>query len=219
MRTSRPFSSISYNTLDWITSKLNELVEQGHLLFWAFIEHFPEEEEAKKHLHVFCMPSGLFDTSQIKSFFAEPVPQPEDPDAEPIPPLGWLPCVYSNFQDWYLYALHDSNYLAAKHQIRKYHYRDSDIHCSSPEFLRNLVDHIDWSRINPMGKIIQAAVEGQSFQEFIVSNPIPIVQFSSAQKIFSFVQLNREEIGQIPVLERISDWEVYLADQAENEPS
>ena len=39
MRTSKPFSTISYNTEDYLTAKLDELVTTRKIEFYAFIEH------------------------------------------------------------------------------------------------------------------------------------------------------------------------------------
>ena len=44
MKTSKPFSTISYNTADFLSVKLNDLVNRRKIAFWAYVEHLPEED-------------------------------------------------------------------------------------------------------------------------------------------------------------------------------
>ena len=96
MRTTKPFSTISYNTEHFLIDKLNELVRKRVIKFWAFIEHIPEEDEKKKHKHLYMIPNGQLDTDQLDEFFREI-------DIEDVtrPPLGIKMFVSSKWDDWY----------------------------------------------------------------------------------------------------------------------
>ena len=50
MKTTKPISTISYNTPEFLENKLNELLANGLISFFAYILHEPEEDETKRHL-------------------------------------------------------------------------------------------------------------------------------------------------------------------------
>lgn len=47
MKTSKPISTISYNSKPYLVKKLNDLKKAGILEFWSFIEHEPESDEIR----------------------------------------------------------------------------------------------------------------------------------------------------------------------------
>lgn len=185
MRTSKPCSTISYNSDDFLKRKLDDLIRRGFLDFYAFVEHLPEEDEEKKHKHLYIFPSKLVDTNQIREELKEP-----DLNDITKPPLGCMPFQSSKFADWYLYIRHDTAYLASKGQARKYHYTDEDIITSDKDFFNELKHTIDWSKINQLGQIIEAAKSGMSFEDFIEAYPVPLLAVRSAQFVFERVQKN-----------------------------
>ena len=182
MRTSKPCSTISYNTGDFLQRKLDELIRRGFIDFYAFVEHLPEEDEEKKHKHLYLFPSKLIDTNQIRDELKEFDPK------NPTKPLGCLPFQSSKFADWYLYIVHDTAYLTSKGQARKYHYTDDDIIASDSDFFNELRHTIDWSKINVLGQVVQAAESGIPFSEYIKQSPVGLLGVRSAQFIFEQVQ-------------------------------
>ena len=182
MRTSKPCSTISYNSIEFLQRKLDDLIRRGFIDFYAFVEHLPEEDEEKKHKHLYLFPSKLVDTNQIRDELKE-----FDPN-NPTKPLGCLPFQSSKFADWYLYILHDSAYLTSKGQARKYHYTDDDIISSDSDYFNELRHTIDWSKINTLGQVVQAAESGISFSEWIKNSPVSLLSVRSAQFIFEQVQ-------------------------------
>lgn len=52
MRTSKPISTISYNTLPFLKEKLDDLVNNQVLEFYFFIWHHAEDDEAGKKITV-----------------------------------------------------------------------------------------------------------------------------------------------------------------------
>lgn len=188
MRTSKSFATIDYNSRDFLIVKLSELVRNGTLDFWAFVEHLPEDDETKKHKHLFCVPSGRMDTAQLLSYLEEI--DPKHPDK----PLRCLACRSSKFDDWYQYALHDTFYLASKGQSRRYHYRKEEIVCSDEDYLSELIHQIDYSKLARIKELKQAVADGISFPEMVSRGQIPIQQinqYSRAYYMFSSLSTSR----------------------------
>lgn len=180
--TRKPFSTISYNSKEHLIRVLDKLKDDRKISFYFLIWHRPEEDEKKGHFHLYVVPAiNRFDTFQFERELDEMV-QGEDL------PRRCLPCQSSKFQDAYLYFLHDSAYLYSKGQSRKYHYREKDIITSDRDHLLELSHQIDWTKINPLGTIINAARNGISFSEFLESFPLPILQVRSAEFVFKQIQ-------------------------------
>lgn len=189
MRTSKSFSTISYNTEEFLTIRLNDFVKNGVIEFWAFIEHKAEEDERKNHKHVFMIPSKQIDTSSIQAELKE-----IDMKNPLLPPLDCKMFKSSKFGDWYLYGLHDEKYLASKGQKRKYHYTRDDFRCSDIDYLNELIATIDWSKMgNPVDDIIDAAQKGVSFKQYIQENRLSLYQIGNAKKVYDlFASGNKE---------------------------
>lgn len=126
-------ATISYNSMAFLVSKLESLVKNEIISFYALIEHKPEEDENKAHCHVYIEPAKACDTIWLRKQFNEVDP------ANPGKPLGVLPIGSSKFVDWYWYGLHDRAYLASKNQSRKYHYNDDQVLTSDTEYLAEKV--------------------------------------------------------------------------------
>lgn len=141
MNTSKPFSSISYNTDAFLKAKLFELYNQHIITFWAYVSHKGEDEinpltgditHDKDHKHLFVIPNKSVNTDDFRSMFFEL-------DVTNPLPLGILPCKSSKFDDWYLYGLHDKAYLEARFEIKKYFYSDDDFVVSDADAFKQFV--------------------------------------------------------------------------------
>ena len=185
MRTSKPFSTISYNTEDYLTAKLDELVITRKIEFYAFIEHLPEDDETKKHKHLLIIPNGTINTDQVQDYLTEL--DPTKPDGKP---LGCIMFRSSKFGDWYLYALHDVGYLAQRGQSRKYHYTQADFKVSDSDYLRELTHTIDYSPYNRFAQIRQAAEDGIAFQHLVWQGLIPIQQYIAYERAYECMLRN-----------------------------
>lgn len=170
MKTSKPFSTISYNTADFLYQKLSELVSRRQIDFFAWVLHYPEEDEAKEHKHLYIVPNGRVDTDQVLDYLLELDPK------KPDKPLKCIRVKPSKFPDWYLYALHDTVYLASKGQARKYHYTLSDVVTGDKDYLLEEVHTIDFAKLNRFASLRDAALSGQRFEELLMSGAIPIQQ-------------------------------------------
>lgn len=184
-RTIRPLSTISYNTYEFLLGKLEDLKRHGDIDFYCFILHHGEKNEdgskEKDHFHVYIQPGTAIDRRQLRNEFIQFYKN------ESLP-RGFMPMQPSNWQDWYLYGLHDSEYLQSKGQSREYHYTDKDMKRSDDSYYWELIHHIDRTKINPLGQVIRAAQSGITFAEFITSNQLSLLQVRAAQFVFQQVQ-------------------------------
>lgn len=172
MRTTKPVSTISFNSKEYLKQKLDELVKGKRISFYAFITHKPEDDEGgkKEHHHVYFEPSKMIQTDDVKEELKEF--DPEKPDK----PKGCITFVSSKFDTWYLYALHNKLYLAQKGQSRKYHYSDKEMITSDQEDLTFHVKSIDLLQVSPYSSMQDALDRGLQFSEFFATGVIPIPQ-------------------------------------------
>lgn len=182
MRTSKPFSMISYNTDGYLKITLNELIKGGLIEFWAYIHHLPEEDESKAHKHLFIIPQKLLDTQQIQKALQE-----IDPNNPIAKPLGAIFPRSSKFDDWYLYGLHDKKYLALKGQKRQYTYNDNAFVTSCQDTFQELKNLIDYSAINRFADIIEKAEKGESLPDIIKTTNIPLQLIGQVRQLYYII--------------------------------
>lgn len=164
MHTSKPISTISYNSHGFLIDTLMKLREKGVISDWFCIKHYREEDESKDHYHVWIMPNKRIDTLYLQGFFKE-----FDPEF-PQKPLGCIDFCISNPDDAILYFQHFTPYLNFKGQSRKYVYQREDFYFAdylcfeekynhafkASEFARSveLVEQLKMYRNNP-AKLIE----------------------------------------------------------------
>lgn len=184
-KTKTHLSSISYNTAPWLQKKLKELINNGTLDFWCYIYHYGETNEdgskERNHFHLFLVPAVPVDCRQLRNEFIEFT------RGEKLP-RGLMPIrPNTKWDDWYLYDLHDKEYLFSKGQSREYHYSDIDMVRSDDTYYWDSVHRIDRTKINPLGEVIRAAQSGITFEEFVTTHPLSLLQVRSAQFVFQQV--------------------------------
>jgi len=168
VRTSKPVATISYNTPEFLKLKLEELRKAGRISEWYFIEHKPEEDQKKPHIHLYVSPSKMLQTDDLVKEFLQP---------DPVNPGKYVTCprwVSSKFQDWYLYAIHDQAYLVTKGQARQYHYRLADVQAYDQDALEESVREIDLTSVNAVKRMMDAQQVGLSFAQFFRAGGVPI---------------------------------------------
>jgi hypothetical protein len=185
VRTSKPFSMISYNTRPFLIEKLNELKNGGLIQFWAFIEHLAEEDEKKAHKHLYIIPEKLIDTQRVEKALSEL--DPNNLLGEPLKAI--FPCS-SKFDDWYLYSLHDKKYLAFKGQKRQYHYNDDAFFVSCEDTFHELKSLIDYTAINRLNLIYEKAEKGESLAEIIKTCNIPLQLIGQVKQLYDIITSN-----------------------------
>lgn len=185
MKTSKAFSTISYNTPDFLAVKLDELVQRRVISFYAFVYHYKEDDERKDHIHLYIEPNGQYQTDSLSDYLLEP-----DFTNLAAPPLGIMPCKSSKFGDWFLYTCHDAAYLASKGQSRSHHYDTPDFRTSNSDYLLEQVHTIDRSPYKKTQEFVKAVKDGTSLFEMVSSGQVPIHQFNQWASMYEYVQSN-----------------------------
>lgn len=124
--TSNPISSISYNTEEFLVRRLNEWVEQHKIKCYQYIKHKGEDGD-KDHIHFRIEPNKRLDPMDLNDMLVE-----YDPNNKK--PLRSRPFRFSQEENWFLYVIHDPDYLKMKYgggeKGEKLPYSDDDVKCS-----------------------------------------------------------------------------------------
>ena len=107
MATQKPISTISYNTESFLIEKLQCLFDAHIIQAWQFITHKGEDGD-KDHIHLRIEPNKRIDPMELTEMFKEY-------EMGKDKPLGVRPWRQSKEEDWFLYAVHDSDYLSLKY--------------------------------------------------------------------------------------------------------
>ncbi len=186
MVTRAPISTISYNTYDFLVAELIKLQNERIIEFWAFVEHKPEDDETKAHKHLLIFPATTIDTFDLSKRFEEI--DIEHPD---LPPLGCIMWHRSKFVDWYLYALHDADYLASKGQSRKYHYEKCDVACPDNDYLNEQIHLCDFSPFKRFSEFRDCVKSKVPFAELVKNGFVPIPQIYQWSKAYYLLSCDR----------------------------
>ena len=135
MNTQRNISTISYNSLSFLSDKLKQLRDQHIISDYMFIYHYAEEDESKDHFHLWIRPNKRLDTMVLQDMFKEPDPVKLDKM------LGCIDFRTSDPDEWIPYVLHDKRYLKYKRQSRKYSYIKDDMIVADPLNFEELYRH------------------------------------------------------------------------------
>lgn len=178
MRTSKPISTISYNTIDFLVDTLQRLKYMRIISYYEFIVHLPDKDDKKQHIHLYIEPNKVLDTETFSNYFIESVSDNDKP----------LKCIHwqnSKFGDWYWYSLHDKDYLKAKMLERNCFYNDKDIFSSDRDTHNYKVSEnplINYASMSDMALrdyIYQCVSEGQSLQYLLNSCVVPLGKVQS----------------------------------------
>lgn len=105
--TQKPISTISYNTEAFLREKLDKWYNLHIIQNYTYIKHKGEDGD-KDHIHLRIEPNRRLDPMDLKEELRE-----YDPNN--IKPLGCRPFRPSSEEDWFLYAVHDPDYLRIKY--------------------------------------------------------------------------------------------------------
>lgn len=181
MKTTKPISTISYNTKEYLQLKLEEWRKAGIISFGAFITHDPEEDEKKAHHHVYIVPSKMLQTDDLRENLKE-----FDP-AMPNKPLGCLMFQSSKFDDWYLYGLHDPEYLASKGESREFVYCRENFWSVDEDDFDYLISQVDRGKMAPYIAMKKAHQNGLQFREWFFSSGKPMQQIYAYMKAWELI--------------------------------
>lgn len=104
--TSNPLSTICYQSLDYLTLKLNELIDSHIIQCYMFIWHKGEDGD-RDHIHLRVEPNKRIDPMDLTDFLREYIPGEK--------PNNNRPWRQSKEEDWYLYVVHYKPYLDFKY--------------------------------------------------------------------------------------------------------
>lgn len=187
MRTSKPFSTISYNSSVFLVDTLNKFIKDRLIDFWAWAKHLPEDDEKKAHKHVFIIPNGRVDTDTLHNRLSLEL-DVNNLDENGLPRrLGCINFVSSKFSDWYYYVQHDITYLASKGQARKYHYKDDDIIVSDTTYFNELKHTVTPPKSAILSRLKECAENGLSFEQLIYDGLIPVNAVSNYEKVYNVI--------------------------------
>lgn len=181
MKTSKPFSTISYNSAEFLQVKLDDLINRRKIAFYCFLDHLPEEDEKKAHKHLFIVPNGQINTDEVLQYLLEI--DPKNPDK----PLGCIPPHSSKFGDWYLYTLHDKDYLASKGQTRKYVYTREEVICSDSDYLNEEIHQIDLSKLSKVKALRNAVENNVPFEQMLMTGQVPVQQVYAYKQTYEMI--------------------------------
>lgn len=109
MATTKPISTISYNTVPFLKEKLDNWVKAHWIQAYMFIHHKGEDGD-KDHIHLRIEPNKSLDPMNL----TEELKEYEPGNNKPLTVRPWRS---SKEEDWILYIVHDPEYL-------KIHYGD-----------------------------------------------------------------------------------------------
>ena len=106
MATQKPIATISYNSESFLRERLDCWVDQHIIQAYQYIKHKGEDGD-KDHIHLRIEPNKTIDpmdlTDKLKEYTKD--------NSKPLGCRPWRP---SKEEDWFLYAVHDADYLSAK---------------------------------------------------------------------------------------------------------
>lgn len=108
MATQKPISTISYNSEAFLRERLDDWVDQHIIQAYQYIFHKGEDGD-KDHIHLRIEPNKKLDPMDLSEALKEYV-------IDNPKPLGCRPWRPSKEEDWFLYAVHDPDYLKLKYQ-------------------------------------------------------------------------------------------------------
>lgn len=195
MKTSKPISTISYNTESFLRNKIYEWKRAGIISFGMWILHQPDVDGDKPHFHVYLQPAKhmqtdyLIDQSiEIDTNWKPLESYADEKEKERHEKKQFLKMTVfksSEPSNWILYGLHDENYLLEKGLSRNIHYNVSDIESTCDDTLMEMVSCAFDFRNNKLEyRIIEAVKQNKSWQSIVASGMVPLRQISGARLLY-----------------------------------
>lgn len=179
--TALPMSTISYNSVEFLTIKLTAMLDSGKLDDFRFIRHIGEDGD-KDHVHLWVRPSKRLDFKALSDDLREV------DLSNPGKTLGVLPWRKSDADNWLMYILHDPDYLAIHSKANdepthKIEYSLQDVYTPYPEQLERDFRRAVSLRQTDAQRVIQALQRGMSVVDIMYTiqmNPTQIQAIARA---------------------------------------
>lgn len=187
MNTSKPISTITYNTEEFLRKKIEYWKKCGIIEFAMWIKHEPDVDGAKPHFHVYMAPAKKVQTMDLEKASHEY--DPENPEK----PLKMRPFKSSKVTDWILYGIHDPVYLAEKGLSRNVSYSFEDVQSTDEDYLQDIITEAVESRLQSIEVRLYASIQkGMTWQDIVCSGLIPLRYMSNAHLFY------KSCTGQVP---------------------
>lgn len=180
MATQLPVSSISYTSEKFLVDVLDDLYGQHTIQAYQYICHKGEDGD-KDHIHFRIEPNRRIDPMNIRDLLRESDPM------HPDKPFTVRPFRFSNEEDWFLYVLHDSEYMKMKYGEclepgEKIPYKVSDLRASDDYDIETAVIRArQWLKHNSQN-IIKSLRSGVSAVDLVLQGE-SITQVSQARNL------------------------------------
>lgn len=186
MKTSKPISTISYNSEEFLKAKLDYLVRSGEVAFWYYIKHHGEYDKEtniqdKDHIHLYCEFADRVDTIKLGEVFLEY----ENGDLN-SKPLKCMPFRVSKPYDALLYNIHHAQYLLQKFEQKEFAYTIGDIVTSDRDYLNQIYSEAMHSDIFKRDRMMKLMDSGVSVAEMCYHG---LVNTNQAYQMMIFEQL------------------------------
>lgn len=195
MATSKPISTISYNSPQFLEKTLNDFVNAGVITAWFYVFHNGEpqadndEALGKDHIHLLCMPNKCIDLLKFTSSFTEFNP------AAPKLPFKCMPFRVSKPEEWFLYSLHVEEYLSMKGLEKEFHYSIDEVSSNNPDYCHMLyVEAIQSLKNSPSYRLAKAAAKEVPFSVLVRTGQIPVQQISNSEKFYAYFYAGRPTV-------------------------
>lgn len=193
MATQKPISTISYNTEDFLREKLDNWYKAHIIQAYHYIKHIGEDGD-KDHIHLRIEPNKKLDPMDLLEGLKQYVSGNDKP-------LTCRPFRPSKEEDWFLYVVHDPDFLKLKGESGKLRYKWEDIK-ASPDYdvqtafirARQSLQHLSPSIVRALEggtSAIQLINEGEN--PFHIKACLQLLQASEYERIASELKIAREQ--------------------------
>lgn len=187
MKTSKPISTISYNSEEFLRAKLDYLTKSGNISFWYYIKHNGEYDtetnlQDKDHIHLYVESGDRVDTIKLGEMFVE---YPNG-DLNALP-FKCMPFRVSKVYDALLYNIHHPQYLLMKFEKKEFSYTLDDIVTNDRDYLNQLYSealHSDLFKRDRMMKLMDNGVSMAEMCFHGLINPSQAYQLAFYEQMF-----------------------------------
>lgn len=186
MKTSKPISTISYNSEGFLKAKLDYLSRSGEVAFWYYIKHHGELDretgiQDREHIHLYLEFADRVDTIKLGDMFLEY----ENGDLN-SKPLKCMPFRVSKPYDALLYNIHHAQYLLQKFEQKEFSYTLDDIVTSDRDYLNQIYSEAMHSDIFKRDRMMRLMDSGVTVAEMCYHG---LVNTNQAYQMMIFEQL------------------------------
>lgn len=197
MRTSKPISTISYNSPEFLRSKIGQWKKAGLIEFGMWIYHRAETGE-KDHFHVLLRPARLVQTMDLELDSCEFDPNMPD---KPLKMVGFR---VSKETEWLLYTLHDPVYLREKALEREYVYCFEDYENTDEDTFNEIISHCTDERKGKLEyRLVELIQRGMTWAQIVQGGFVPIRQMAGAKMYYDalagyYVRSMQKQVAEEP---------------------